>query len=182
LYLLCELSVSVVKKPHQISGSGGFMKYHVNVGDRIPRFRVKDSQGREFSEEDIIGDPVVLYFYPKDETPGCTKQACEFRDYLHELEILHTLVFGVSPDGKQAHQNFKTKHHLNFTLLCDETYELARKFDVLHEKEMGGKKVNAIERTTFVIDEGGIIEWIERPVNIEGHIQRVIEAVKKIAD
>lgn len=158
------------------------MKYHINVGDRIPHFKAKDALGREFDEEDIIGDPIVLYFYPKDETPGCTKQACAFRDYFHELENLHTLVFGVSPDGKQSHQAFMAKHHLNFPLLCDETYDLARTFDVLREKEIDGKKVPSIERTTFVINEEGIIAWIERPVNIEGHIQRVVQAVKEIAE
>lgn len=158
------------------------MKYRINIGERMPQFKAKDSLGREFTDKDLIGDPLVLFFYPKDETPGCTKQVCAFRDYTHELENMHTLVFGISPDGIQSHQNFINKNHLNFPLLCDENYELAKKFDVYREKEVAGKKICGIERTTFVIDEGGIIEWIERPVNIEGHVQRVIEAVKKIAD
>lgn len=158
------------------------MKYKINVGDRIPRFKALDTLGREFTDEDIIGDPVVLYFYPRDETPGCTKQACSFRDYLHEMENLHALVFGISPDSIESHKKFMAKHHLNYTLFSDHNLDLARKFDVLHEKEVDGKKIPYYERTTFVIDEGGIIEWIERPVNIEGHVQRVIEAIKKIAD
>lgn len=158
------------------------MKYRINVGDQVPRFKTQDEHGREFTDEDILGDPVVLFFYPKDETPGCTKQACGFRDYLHELELLHTLVFGISPDSKESHKKFMAKHHLNYTLFSDEKWDLARKFDVLREKEVDGKIVHYFERTTFVIDALGIIEWIERPVNIEGHILRVIDAIKKIAD
>lgn len=155
------------------------MAYKINVGDRIPKFKAKDYNGHEFTEEDVIGGPLVLYFYPKDETPGCTKQACLFRDHLEELEEMDAIVIGVSPDNSESHKNFIEAHNLNFPLLCDVKHDLCRKFDVIREKEVEGKKKLAMERTTFVIDANGFIRWIERPVSLEGHVERVMEVVKK---
>lgn len=154
------------------------MDYKLNVGDRIPLFRAKDAKGRTFTQDDVVGGPLVLYFYPKDETPGCTKEACSFRDLNAELEKYHALVIGVSPDSADSHQNFIKNHQLNFTLFCDENLELCHKFDVVHPKDMGGIQVPGIERTTFVINALGIIRWIERPVKVENHAERVLEAVR----
>lgn len=150
------------------------MKYKINVGDAIPQFSIEDQEGFEVTDEDLIGSPLVLYFYPKDDTPGCTTEACEFRDRMDDLEELNTIVVGVSPDSAESHQKFINKHKLNFTLLCDNKLELARKFDTLRD--------NIPERTTFVIDADGIIRWIERPVDLKGHFERVYAAVQEIAD
>ena len=149
------------------------MAYKLNAGDQIPSFKIKDHEGFELDSEDLLGSPFVLYFYPKDETPGCTAEACSFRDNMDRLDGLDTLVIGVSPDSADSHARFIQKHNLNFTLLCDENKELSRKFDVLRENDK-------IERTTFVVDPQGVIQWIERPVNVEGHTERVIKAVMEM--
>lgn len=149
------------------------MSYKLNVGDDIPKFRAKDQDGNEYTEEDVIGGPLVMYFYPKDDTPGCTKEACGFRDEMETLDGMDCIVIGVSSDNADSHRQFIAKHQLNFTLFTDEKRELAKKFDVMRD----GDK---IERTTFVIDPLGIISWVERPVNVEGHTERVIEAVQEV--
>lgn len=154
--------------------------YKINLGDRIPTFSIKDQEGMKVSSDDLIGSPFVLYFYPKDDTPGCTKEACSFRDNMEKFDALDTLVIGVSPDGAASHVNFIDKHHLNFTLFSDENLELARKFDAIQEKNIDGKKMLGILRSTFIIDSNGIVRWIERPVNVEGHTERVIRAVHEI--
>ncbi len=149
------------------------MSYTVNIGDRIPSFSIKDNEGDELTDDDLIGSPAVIYFYPKDNTPGCTKQACSFRDNMERLDDLETVVIGVSPDDAKSHEKFIKKQNLNFTLIPDENMELCRKFNV--KKGMLG-----IERTTFVIDSEGIIRWIERPVDVTGHVDRVIHALEEI--
>src|SRR5688572_350195 len=127
------------------------MDYKINVGDKIPSFKTRDYEGFELDSEDLIGSPFVLYFYPKDDTPGCTKEACSFRDNMERLDELDTLVIGVSPDNAESHARFITKHNLNFTLLCDSEQDLCRKFDVIRES-------GQVERTTFVVDYEGIIQ------------------------
>lgn len=160
---------------------GEDMDYKINVGDAVPQFKVKDYEGFDITDEDLIGNPLVIYFYPKDDTPGCTKEACSFRDNFQKLFDLNTLVLGVSPDNIDSHRRFIDKHKLNFTLLSDEKLEMCKKFDVVREKHSpDGKTTQAIERTTFVIDPDGIVAWIERPVNVEGHTERVLEAVKNL--
>jgi peroxiredoxin Q/BCP len=149
------------------------MSYKINVGDEIPRFHAKDQDGNEYTEEDVIGGPLVIYFYPKDDTPGCTKEACQFRDDIDLYDNMDTIILGVSPDSASSHQKFIEKYNLNFTLLTDENLDMARKFDVVREG-------NKIERTTFVVDPLGMITWIERPVDVEGHTKRVAAAVQEI--
>lgn len=149
------------------------MTYKLNVGDQIPYFSCSDEEGALVTKDDVIGSPVVIYFYPKDDTPGCTAQACSFRDNLPQLESTDTLVLGVSADDVDAHRSFTEKYHLNFTLLSDHNKEMCRAFDVL--------KNDKIERTTFVVDPDGIISWIERPVTVEGHVERVLKAVNASA-
>lgn len=144
----------------------------------IPRFSTKDQEGETIDNDDLIGGPVVLYFYPKDDTPGCTTEACSFRDNMSRIEDMDVLVLGVSPDTPQSHQKFIQKHNLNFTLLSDENKEMAKKFDVLRSVTgPNGETTQKIERTTFVMDANGEIRWIERPVKVEGHVDRVIEAL-----
>lgn len=150
------------------------MPYKLNVGDKMPSFRCKDEEGHYVSTDDVIGSPLVIYFYPKDDTPGCTAEACSFRDHIAKLEDTDTLVLGVSPDSVESHQHFAEKHDLNFTLLADVTKEMCRTFGVLKEDDK-------VERTTFVIDPDGLISWIERPVNVEGHTERVLNALNACA-
>lgn len=145
--------------------------YQVQVGDAIPEFKANDQEGFEITTEDLFGSPVVFYFYPKDDTPGCTKEACEFRDNMERLQAYDVVVIGVSPDSGASHQKFINKHSLNFTLLTDENLELSKKFGVT-------KGILGIERSTFLIDRDGIIRWLERPVSVSGHVDRVIEAIK----
>lgn len=153
----------------------------MKIGDKIPHFSVKDYDGIELESEDLIGSPFVLYFYPKDDTPGCTTEACSFRDNMELFDDLETTVIGVSPDSADSHQRFIQKHNLNFTLLCDETLDLARKFGATQEKNSGDKKTTGILRSTFVVDATGIIRWIEQPVSVDGHSERVFKAVQQIA-
>lgn len=149
--------------------------YKVNIGDPLPTFRITDNDGYELTNNDLSGSPVVLYFYPKDDTPGCTAEACSYRDNMEMFDNLDTLVIGISPDNASSHEKFTTKHELNYTLLSDENQILSRAFDVIRDG-------NKFERTTFVIDSNGIIQWIERPVNITGHVERVIHAIQNLAD
>ncbi len=149
------------------------MQYKLNVGDKMPNFSCLDQDGKKVSSSDLLGAPLVLYFYPRDNTPGCTVQACSFRDSLANLQEIHCNVIGISPDNAASHTQFIQEHQLNFTLLCDENMEICNKFDVVHPK--GEKKEIKVERSTFLIDREGIIRWIERPVNVVGHVERVLE-------
>lgn len=149
------------------------MTYQINIGDTIPAFKVVDPDGDVLTDDDLIGSPVVIYFYPKDDTPGCTKEACALRDNMERIAALDAIVIGISPDNKASHAKFKQKYDLNFTLLPDEKKELCAKFDI-HKALLG------IERTTFVIDREGIIRWIERPVSVSGHVDRIIAALETL--
>lgn len=152
----------------------------LTVGASIPDFEIFDSEGNCICNEDLLGSLVVLYFYPKDETPGCTQEACDFRDAATLLDEQGVILLGASPDNADSHQRFCQKHSLNFSLLVDEDKTLCTLFGVLKEKDKEGKKVFGVERTTFVIDEKGIIRWIERPVSVDGHVDRVLKAVQAL--
>lgn len=156
------------------------MKYRINVGDALPEFKAQDQEGNTFITEDFLGTPAVFYFYPKDDTPGCTKEACSFRDNMNRLAEFDVAVVGISPDNADSHQKFIEKYQLNFTLLTDEDQTLCHKFDVMQEKNVYGKQSIGVERTTFLADRDGIIQWIERPVAVEGHVDRVIEAIQQL--
>lgn len=154
------------------------MQYRINVGDAIPDFSAKDAEGEEVTSEDLLGTPAVIYFYPKDDTPGCTKEACGFRDNMHQLTHHDISVIGVSPDSSASHRKFIQKNSLNFTLLSDPNYELCKKFDVIQlNKEL---EKETLERSTFLVDRDGIIRWMERPVKVDGHVERVLAALKLI--
>ena len=137
-----------------------------------------DKDGKEitFSEKDLIGHRTVLYFYPKDNTSGCTKEACDFRDNLNRLSA-HANVIGVSPDSIASHQKFQQKQGLNFTLVADINHELAEKYGVWKEKSMYGRKYMGIERSTFILDEKGKIikEW--RKVKVAGHVDEILNSL-----
>ncbi len=149
------------------------MLYKLNAGDRMPYFSCLDQDGKKIDSSELLGAPLVLYFYSRDNTSGCTVQACSFRDSLPLLEEIHCRVIGISPDNAASHKSFIEEHDLNFPLLCDENMEICKKFDVIHPK--GEKKEIKVERSTFLIDREGIIRWIERPVNVVGHVERVLE-------
>jgi peroxiredoxin Q/BCP len=154
------------------------MSYALNIGDKAPDFKGVDQNGKAVSLESKKGKTFVLYFYPKDDTPGCTIEACSFRDNLAGLQKLGIDVIGVSPDNLQSHEKFSVKHQLNFSLIPDESLEICRKYDVFRTKDENGKTTQKLERTTFIVDPQGKIVWAERPVNVDSHVQRVLEALK----
>lgn len=146
-------------------------------GDSAPDFTVQDDSGKSFQLSSLKGQEVVLYFYPKADTPGCTKEACEFRDTLSQFKKRHAVVIGVSPDKPSAQAKFKSKYELSFPLLADENHEVAEAYAVWKEKSMYGKKYMGIERTTFVIGKDGAIKKIFQKVKPEGHAAEVLAAL-----
>jgi len=146
----------------------------LKVGDQAPDIRVHTDTGEDFRLSDMKGKRVVLYFYPKADTPGCTVEACEFRDGIKAFAKKGAAVVGVSPDKPSAQAKFKQKYDLPFTLLADEDKSAAESYGVWKEKNMYGKKVMGIERTTFVIGPDGKIEKIYNKVKAKGHAEEVL--------
>lgn len=142
-------------------------------------FEGLDENGNEkqYNLDDFLGKKVVLYFYPKDNTKGCTQEACDFRDNFNRLTPFATVV-GVSPDSIKSHKNFREKQSLNFILLSDPDHTLAEKFEVWKEKSMYGRKYMGIERSTFILDEKGNIQKEWRKVKVKGHVDEVINYLK----
>jgi peroxiredoxin Q/BCP len=149
----------------------------LNVGEKAPSFSLKDSLGKTVSLKDFTGKKVVLYFYPKDNTSGCTKEACDFRDSFPEFKKLNAVVLGVSADSEKSHKGFSEKYNLPFTLLADPDKEVINKYDVWKEKSLYGKKYMGIERTTYVIDENGRILKIFPKVKVDGHVDEVMKVI-----
>ncbi|WP_110926506.1 thioredoxin-dependent thiol peroxidase [Bacillus massiliglaciei] len=150
------------------------------IGEKAPDFTLPAQDGKEVSLSDFRGKYVVLYFYPKDMTPGCTTEACDFRDQHANFEELNTVILGVSPDPAARHEKFIEKHGLPFLLLADENHEAAEAYDVWKLKKNFGKEYMGIERSTFLIDEDGnlIKEW--RKVKVKGHVEEALEYIKGI--
>ena len=153
------------------------MEKELKVGDKAPAFSLLDDSGSKVSLNALKGKKVVLYFYPKDDTSGCTKEACSFRDNIKIFEKNNTVVIGVSKDNIASHQKFKKKYDLPFALLSDESTEMLTKYGVWKEKSMYGKKYMGIERTTFVIDETGKIKSIFNKVKVDGHTDEVLKSL-----
>lgn len=148
------------------------------VGRPAPDFTLPSTTGENVSLKQFKGKKtVVLYFYPKDETPGCTREACDFRDHGEEFEHAGVVVLGISNDPLETHQRFLTKHKLSFPLLSDEDATVSKLYGVYKQKNLYGKKHLGIERTTFVIDKTGRVAQIWPKVKVEGHIQDVLEFV-----
>jgi thioredoxin-dependent peroxiredoxin len=144
------------------------------AGDRAPAFNLPTDDGSTVSLAGLKGKKVVLYFYPKDDTSGCTMQACEFRDSWHTVQAAGAVVLGVSPDGVGSHAKFKRKFELPFPLLADEDHAVAEAYGVWGEKSMYGRKYMGILRTTFVIDEAGRISHVFEKVKPKGHAAEVL--------
>src|SRR5271163_957903 len=147
-------------------------------GDAAPAVHVDDDQGRPFDLAGLKGKNVVLYFYPKADTPGCTRESCEFRDHSKKFTKADTVIVGVSPDKTAAQSKFKDKFDLPFTLLADTEHKTAEDYGVWKEKSMYGKKYMGIERTTFLIDKHGVIQKIFHKVKPEGHAEEVFSALQ----
>lgn len=146
----------------------------LNIGDNAPDFTLPTDTGTELSLKSLRGKKVVLYFYPKDNTPGCTREACDFRDAHTELEKKNVVVLGVSKDSAKNHTNFKSKYQLPFTLLVDANADVCEAYGVINKKSLFGKTFLGIQRSTFLIDENGKIQHIWRKVSVKGHLEEIL--------
>lgn len=152
----------------------------VEEGQKAPAFSLPADDGKTVKLADFQGRPVVLYFYPKDDTPGCTKEACAFRDRKKEIEKLGAVVVGVSPDDVESHVRFKEKYRLNFPLLADKDHQVAERYGAWREKNMYGKKTLGIQRSTFLIGPDGTVAKVWKRVKVDGHDEQVLEALKNL--
>jgi peroxiredoxin Q/BCP len=152
----------------------------IEPGQRAPSFKLTADDGTQVRLEDLRGQPVVLYFYPKDDTPGCTREACAFRDRQAELKKLGARVLGVSPDAVESHARFRDKFQLNFPLLADTGHEVAEKYGAWREKNMYGKKSMGVQRSTYLIDAEGRVAHVWKRVSVDGHDEQVLEALAKL--
>jgi peroxiredoxin Q/BCP len=151
-------------------------------GTKAPDFTLTDDQGKQVSLKQFSDQPVVLYFYPKDDTPGCTKEACGFRDLRDELAELGAVVLGISGDTVASHQKFREKYKLNFPLLADEGFRVSQLYGAYREKNMYGKKSMGIQRSTFLIDGNRKIIRVWKRVKVEGHDQEVLAALRELIE
>lgn len=154
----------------------------IEAGSKAPAFTLKATDGSTVKLSDFKGQPVVLYFYPKDDTPGCTKEACAFRDRSNDLADLGAVVLGISPDDVESHQAFSQKFSLNFPLLADTNHKVAEKYGAWREKNRYGKKFMGIQRSTFLIDANGKVARVWKAVRVDGHDAKVIEELQKLND
>ena len=152
----------------------------VSVGKSAPAFSLDTDAGEKLSLKDLKGRPVVLYFYPKDDTPGCTVEACEFRDAFPRFKGSKAIILGISPDSVKSHLKFKEKFDLPFTLLADEDHAIAEKYGVWQKKSMYGRTYMGIARTTFVIDKDGKVAKIFEKVKPKGHADEVEQAIDEL--
>jgi peroxiredoxin Q/BCP len=152
----------------------------IEEGKKAPEFNLASDEGGKIKLSTLKGKPVVLYFYPRDDTPGCTKEACAFRDRKAELTKLGATVLGVSTDDIASHGKFRAKYKLNFPLLADTDHAVAEKYGAWREKNMYGKKSMGIQRSTFLIDAEGKVAKVWKRVQVDGHDEQVIEALKEL--
>jgi thioredoxin-dependent peroxiredoxin len=153
----------------------------LDVNDKAPDIKLEDENGKEVSLKDFKGKTVILYFYPRADTPGCTKEACSFRDGYAKIQRTGVVLLGASPDTPASQKKFQEKYHLPFTLLADSDKKLCNAFGVIQEKNMYGKKVMGVARTTFVIGPDGKIKHVFHKVKPEGHSEEVLEYLKQAA-
>ncbi len=163
------------------TGNKSAKTVELKVGQKAPDFTLPSDTGDKVSLKDFRGKKVVLYFYPKDDTPGCTKEACSFRDNINEILNRGAVVIGVSADSVESHKKFKEKYNLNFILLSDEKHRVLEKYGVWKERSLYGKKFMGTERTTFIIDENGRIAHIFRKVKVDGHTEEVLKKLDELS-
>ncbi len=150
----------------------------LKVGGKLPAFKGLTADG-PIAAKDLKGENAIIYFYPKDDTPGCTIEACDFRDNLPKFKKLNAKVYGVSKDDMKSHDKFTTKYELPFTLISDEDGSICEKFGTWIEKAMYGRKYMGIERATFLVDAEGVIQHIWRNVKAKGHAEEVLKTLKE---
>jgi peroxiredoxin Q/BCP len=149
-------------------------------GQKAPSFRLASDAGESVALEDFRGKPVVLYFYPKDDTPGCTREACAFRDTQAQIRKTGAVVLGVSPDSVASHEKFRDKYKLSFPLLSDADKQVAKTYGAFGEKTLYGKKVVGMIRSTFIIDGQGVVRKVFPKVRVDGHAEQVLEALRTL--
>lgn len=148
----------------------------------IPEFSLPATSGKTINSKDLKGKNIVLYFYPKDCTSGCTQEGQDFRDQFKNFSKLNTVILGVSRDNLKLHEKFKQEQNFPFELLSDSDEKLCKTYDVIKPKNMYGKMVRGIERSTFLIDKNGILKKEWRKVKVDGHVAEVLKAVQALAD
>ncbi|MFP4369207.1 MAG: thioredoxin-dependent thiol peroxidase [Candidatus Kapaibacterium sp.] len=152
----------------------------LEAGTKAPEFKAQADGGREIKLSDYKGKWLVLYFYPKDNTPGCTKEACSFKDNMEKIASEGAAVIGVSPDNAGSHDKFKEKYDLNFDLAADPDKEICNLYDVIGEKKMFGKTSMGVIRQTYIIDPEGVIRHVYPKVKVDGHVDDVIEKLREL--
>lgn len=152
----------------------------IEPGQRAPDFTLSADDGRKVRLGDLKGKPVVLYFYPKDDTPGCTREACAFRDQQAKLKEFGAAVLGISPDSVESHAKFRDKYSLNFPLLSDPQHKIAEQYGAWREKNMYGKQSLGIQRSTYLIDAEGKVARLWKRVTVDGHDDQVLEALRAL--
>jgi peroxiredoxin Q/BCP len=150
------------------------------IGDQAPDFTLPSDNNDNISLQSLRGKNVILYFYPKDNTPGCTQEACDFRDALPDFIQAETIILGISKDTPARHKSFKQKYRLPFTLLSDENGDVCEAYGVINKKSLFGKTFLGIQRSTFLIDEKGVIRGIWRKVKVTGHVEQVLEETSQL--
>lgn len=153
----------------------------IEAGQKAPSFTLTADDGSKVRLADLKGSPVVLYFYPRDDTPGCTREACSFRDQKAVLKKLGARVLGVSTDSVESHGKFRDKYELNFPLLADPDHQVAEKFGAWREKNMYGKKSMGIQRSTFLIDADGKVAKVWKAVKVDEHDEQVVAALRELS-
>jgi peroxiredoxin Q/BCP len=153
----------------------------IEAGQKAPAFTLTADDGQKVRLSELKGQPVVVYFYPRDDTPGCTREACAFRDQSAALKKLGARVLGISADSTASHEKFRDKFKLNFPLLSDPDHAVAEKYGAWREKNMYGKKSMGIQRSTFLIDSGGKVAKVWKAVKVDGHDAQVIAAIKELS-
>lgn len=152
----------------------------LKINDNLPDLTVATTNNPEFNLQDCIGKNLVLYFYPKDSTPGCTLESQDFRDNYKKFQTLNTEVIGVSRDTLKSHEKFKCKHEFPFELISDRDSKLCEIFDVIRPKNMFGKIVNGIQRSTFIFDKDGVLRHEIRGVKVKGHVDEVLSIIQSL--
>lgn len=154
---------------------------NIAMNKSVPNFSLPGTEGKEFELKNYKGKNIVIYFYPKDCTSGCTLQGQNFRDHYKEFQKYNTEIFGISRDTLKLHEKFRNEQQFPFILLSDTSEKICQLFDVIKEKNMYGKKVRGIERSTFLIDKNGVLRQEWRKVKVDGHIEEVLAAVKTLS-